>query len=237
MSVQKNTVEKSDRRKTAEKLLSPVEDVVTAIAAGRMVVLVDDEDRENEGDLVIAAEKITPEAVNFMITQGRGLLCMPMSAERAEQLELPPMVERNEDDFGTAFTLSCDATAEHGVTTGISAFDRATTIKLAAGEGDPGDLHRPGHVFPLIAKDEGTLARIGHTEAAVDLAKMAGLSPVAAIVEIVGESGHMLRLPELMPWCAEHGIAISTIERLREYRQAQVDAGVPVDRRLDGERF
>lgn len=237
MEPQVQTGAKSHDREIAEKLLSPVEDVVRAISQGRMVVLVDDEDRENEGDLVMAGERITPEAVNFMITQGRGLLCMPMSEARADQLGLPPMVQRNEDDFGTAFTVSCDATRDHGVTTGISAFDRATTIGLAAGNGTAADLHRPGHVFPLIAKDGGTLTRIGHTEAAVDLAQMAGLAPVAVIIEIVGDDGQMLRLPQLMPWCARHGIAITTIERLRGYRQAQTDAGVPMDRRLDGGTF
>lgn len=217
--------------------LAPIEDVVRAIRDGAMVVLVDDEDRENEGDLIIAAEKITSESVNFMITHGKGLLCMPMSAERAAELDLPPMVARNEDDFGTAFTISCDATASHGVTTGISASDRAITISLGAKGGSADDFHRPGHVFPLIARDGGTLTRVGHTEAGVDLARMAGLEPVAAIIEIVGEDGEMLRFPDLIEWCAEHGLLMTTIECLREYRRKQIDAGVSIDRNLDGVTF
>lgn len=228
---------KSEARQLAELQLSSIEEVVRTIAAGKMVVLVDDEDRENEGDLVIAAETITAETVNYMISHGKGLLCMPMTAERADELAFPPMACTNEDEFGTAFTVSCDATGDHGVSTGISAADRATTIRLAATQGTARDFNRPGHVFPLIAKDGGTLVRIGHTEAGVDLATMAGLAPVAAIIEIVGDDGNMLRLPELMPWCAERGIPISTIERLRNYRRKQVEAGVPIDRRLDGSRF
>ena len=209
---------KSALRTQVEAQLSDMEEIVADIRQGRMVILVDDEDRENEGDLVMAAEAITPEAVNFMITHGRGLVCLPMSARRAEDLRLPPMVTRNEDDFGTAFTVSIDATAEHGVTTGISAADRATTIKLAAEDGSAADFHRPGHIFPLIARDGGTLVRTGHTEAAVDLAQLAGFAPVGVIVEIVGDDGEMLRLHELLPWAERHGLKISTIERLRDYR-------------------
>ena len=212
---------KTAARLTAEEGLAPIEAIISDIASGRMVVLVDDEDRENEGDLVMAAEMITPEAVNFMITHGRGLLCMPMTQSRAAELGLAPMVDSNEDDFGTAFTVSCDATAQHGVTTGISARDRATTIRLAARGGSDADFNRPGHVFPLIAREGGVLTRIGHTEAGCDLASAAGLSPVAAIIEIVGDDGEMLRLPELVRWCASHGILISTIERLRAYRECE----------------
>ena len=152
-----------------------------------------------------------------MISQGRGLVCMPMTAERAAELDLGSMVECNEDDFGTAFTVSIDARAEHGVTTGISAADRATTAVLAATHGVASDFNRPGHLFPLIATDGGVLARIGHPEAAVDLARLAGLPPVGLIVEIVGDSGEMLRLPDLIPWAQERGILISTIERLQAY--------------------
>lgn len=213
---------KTSQRLDAETRLSPIEDIIRDIADGKMVVLVDDEDRENEGDLVMAAEKMTPEAVNFMITHGRGLLCMPMRQDRASELGFVPMVVNNEDDFGTAFTVSCDATADHGVTTGISATDRATTIRLAALGGVHADFNRPGHVFPLIAREGGVLTRIGHTEAGCDLAAMAGLSPVGAIIEIVGDDGEMLRLPELVEWCARHEIRISTIERLRAHREAQV---------------
>lgn len=213
---------KTTQRLAAETQLSSIDEIIRDIADGKMVVLVDDEDRENEGDLVMAAEKMTPEAVNFMITHGRGLLCMPMRQDRAAELGFTPMVVNNEDDFGTAFTVSCDATAAHGVTTGISAVDRATTIRLAALGGVHDDFNRPGHVFPLIAREGGVLTRIGHTEAGCDLAAMAGLSPVGAIIEIVGDDGEMLRLPELVKWCAHHDIRISTIERLRAYREAQM---------------
>ena len=221
-------------RLNAEQQLADIEDIVADIAQGKMVVLVDDEDRENEGDLIMAAEMVSPTDVNFMITQGKGLLCVPMPESRAEELGLDPMVLRNEDDFGTAFTVSCDATAEFGITTGISADDRATTINLLATKGVASNLHRPGHIFPLLAREGGVLTRIGHTEAGSDLAAMAGFAPVGAIVEIIGEDGTMLRLPELLPWCEQHGIAISTIERLRAYRKEQVTAGVRIDQRPDG---
>lgn len=217
---------KSDLRTQAEASLSDIEDVIADIERGRIVVLVDDEDRENEGDLVMAAEAITPQAINFMITHGRGLVCLPMSAERAQELDLPPMVARNQDDFGTAFTVSIDATSDHGITTGISASDRAATIKLAAGHGTAADFNRPGHIFPLVARAGGTLVRTGHTEAAVDLATLAGFAPMGVIVEIVGDHGEMLRLHELLPWAEKHGLKVSTIERLREYRLAQSQQSV-----------
>lgn len=216
----------SDLRTQAEASLSDIEDVIADIERGRIVVLVDDEDRENEGDLVMAAEAITPQAINFMITHGRGLVCLPMSAERAQELDLPPMVARNQDDFGTAFTVSIDATSDHGITTGISASDRAATIKLAAGHGTAADFNRPGHIFPLVARAGGTLVRTGHTEAAVDLATLAGFAPMGVIVEIVGDHGEMLRLHELLPWAEKHGLKVSTIERLREYRLAQSQQSV-----------
>ena len=228
---------KTEARLDAEMHLAPIEDIVGDIAAGKMVVLVDDEDRENEGDLIMAAEAITPEAVNFMISEGKGLLCVPMPVEHARTLKFAPMVERNEDDFGTSFTVSCDATADFGITTGISASDRASTISLLASGGVATNFHRPGHVFPLMAREGGVLTRIGHTEAGSDLAAMAGFAPVGVIVEIIGEDGEMLRLPQLVGWCADRGIALSTIERLRTYRQEQVAAGVEITQRLDGSPF
>nr|VDG64201.1 3,4-dihydroxy-2-butanone 4-phosphate synthase / GTP cyclohydrolase II [Streptococcus thermophilus] len=227
-------VNKTDERLHAETELRPIEEIVSDVAAGKMVVLVDDEDRENEGDLIMAAEAATPEAINYMITQGRGLLCVPMPASRAQQLNLHPMVHTNEDDYGTAFSVSCDATGNYGVTTGISASDRAQTVRLLASGGTEHDFHRPGHVFPLIAREGGVLTRVGHTEAGSDLAAMAGFSPVGVIIEILGDDGEMLRLPQLIPWCKERGISISTIERMREYREEQTRAGVRIDQRPDG---
>ncbi|MEU9333399.1 bifunctional 3,4-dihydroxy-2-butanone-4-phosphate synthase/GTP cyclohydrolase II [Streptomyces sp. NPDC048290] len=201
--------------------LDPVEQAVADIAAGRPVVVVDDEDRENEGDLVIAAEKATPEIVAFMMSECRGLICAPMEADELDRLRLPQMVEDNTESMRTAFTVSVDASAAHGVTTGISAADRATTLRLlASGTAAPGDLVRPGHIFPLRARPGGVLARDGHTEAAVDLARLAGLRPAGAIVEIAGEDGRMLRLPELIPFARKHGLTIISIEDLIAYRRA-----------------
>lgn len=201
--------------------LDPVERAVLDIAAGRPVVVVDDEDRENEGDLVIAAEKATPEIVAFMMSECRGLICAPMEGEELDRLELPQMVDHNTESMRTAFTVSVDAAPAHGVTTGISAADRATTLRLlAAGSAaGPGDFVRPGHVFPLRAKPGGVLVRNGHTEAAVDLARLAGLRPAGAIVEIAGEDGVMLRLPELIPFARKHGLTIISIEDLITYRR------------------
>ncbi|MFD7128761.1 MULTISPECIES: bifunctional 3,4-dihydroxy-2-butanone-4-phosphate synthase/GTP cyclohydrolase II [Streptomyces] len=201
--------------------LDPVEQAVRDIAAGRPVVVVDDEDRENEGDLVIAAEKATPEIVAFMMSECRGLICAPMESDELERLALPQMVEHNTESMRTAFTVSVDASAEHGVTTGISAADRATTLRmLADGVAGPGDFVRPGHIFPLRARSGGVLARNGHTEAAVDLARLAGLRPAGAIVEIAGEDGVMLRLPELIPFARKHGLTIISIEDLIAYRRS-----------------
>ncbi|MGW1986601.1 bifunctional 3,4-dihydroxy-2-butanone-4-phosphate synthase/GTP cyclohydrolase II [Streptomyces collinus] len=201
--------------------LDPVERAVADIAAGRPVVVVDDEDRENEGDLVIAAEKATPEIVAFMMSECRGLICAPMEGEELDRLRLPQMVEDNTESMKTAFTVSVDASAEHGVSTGISAADRATTLQLlASGTAEPTDLVRPGHVFPLRARPGGVLVRDGHTEAAVDLARLAGLRPAGAIVEIAGEDGRMLRLPELIPFARKHGLTIISIEDLIAYRRA-----------------
>ncbi|GGT71122.1 MULTISPECIES: bifunctional 3,4-dihydroxy-2-butanone-4-phosphate synthase/GTP cyclohydrolase II [Streptomyces] len=200
--------------------LDPVEQAIRDIAAGRPVVVVDDEDRENEGDLVIAAEMATPEIVAFMMSECRGLICAPMESDELERLELPQMVDHNTESMRTAFTISVDASAAHGVTTGISAADRATTLRmLAGGEAGPGDFVRPGHIFPLRARSGGVLVRNGHTEAAVDLARLAGLRPAGAIVEIAGEDGGMLRLPQLVPFARKHGLTIISIEDLIAYRR------------------
>ncbi|CAL9365662.1 3,4-dihydroxy-2-butanone-4-phosphate synthase [Streptomyces sp. NPDC052644] len=209
----------------ADLTLDPVEQAIRDIAAGRPVVVVDDEDRENEGDLVVAAEKATPEIVAFMMSECRGLICAPMEGEELDRLGLPQMVEDNTESMKTAFTVSVDAAPAHGVTTGISAADRATTLQLlASGTAEPSDLVRPGHVFPLRARPGGVLARDGHTEAAVDLARLAGLRPAGAIVEIAGEDGVMLRLPELVPFARKHGLTIISIEDLIAYRRGTAPA-------------
>ncbi|WP_372441097.1 bifunctional 3,4-dihydroxy-2-butanone-4-phosphate synthase/GTP cyclohydrolase II [Actinacidiphila acididurans] len=198
----------------------PVERAVAAIAAGRPVVVVDDEDRENEGDLVVAAERITPEIVAFMMSECRGLICVPMEETELDRLELPQMVAANTESMRTAFTVSVDAGPAHGVTTGISAADRATTIRLLTEPAaTAGDFVRPGHVFPLRARSGGVLVRAGHTEAGVDLAKLAGLRPAAAIVEIAREDGTMARLPDLMTFARKHGLPIISIEDLIAYRR------------------
>ncbi|MER7345081.1 bifunctional 3,4-dihydroxy-2-butanone-4-phosphate synthase/GTP cyclohydrolase II [Streptomyces aurantiacus] len=205
---------------TEDLRLDPVEMAIRDIAAGRPVVVVDDEDRENEGDLVIAAEKATPEIVAFMMSECRGLICAPMESDELERLHLPQMVENNTESMSTAFTVSVDASGAHGVTTGISAADRATTLQLlAGGKAEAGDFVRPGHIFPLRAKAGGVLVRDGHTEAAVDLARLAGLRPAGAIVEIAGEDGRMLRLPELVPFARRHGLTIISIADLIAYRR------------------
>ncbi|MFJ7205671.1 bifunctional 3,4-dihydroxy-2-butanone-4-phosphate synthase/GTP cyclohydrolase II [Streptomyces sp. NPDC098789] len=201
--------------------LDPVEQAIRDIAAGRPVVVVDDENRENEGDLVIAAEMATPEIIAFMMSECRGLICAPMEGPELDRLDLPQMVTHNTESMQTAFTVSVDASAVHGVTTGISAADRATTLRLLAnGTSTAGDFVRPGHVFPLRAKPGGVLVRNGHTEAAVDLARLAGLRPAGAIVEIAGEDGVMLRLPELIPFARKHGLTIISIEDLVAYRRS-----------------
>ncbi|MPY64299.1 3,4-dihydroxy-2-butanone-4-phosphate synthase, partial [Streptomyces spongiae] len=200
--------------------LDPVEQAIADIAAGRPVVVVDDEDRENEGDLVMAAEKVTPEIIAFMMSECRGMICAPMEGDELDRLELPQMVQHNTESMRTAFTVTVDASPEHGVTTGISAADRATTLRLlASGTAQPGDFVRPGHIFPLRARPGGVLVRNGHTEAAVDLARLAGLRPAGTIVEIAGEDGRMLRLPELIPFARKHGLSIISIEDLIAYRR------------------
>jgi len=199
--------------------ISPVEDIVADMKAGRMVILVDEEDRENEGDLVLAADHVTPEAINFMAKFGRGLICLTLTRERCEYLKLPPMAARNGTVYSTAFTVSIEAA--EGVTTGISAADRARTIQVAVDRNSkPTDLVQPGHVFPLQAVDGGVLMRAGHTEAGCDLAAMAGCSPASVICEIMNDDGTMARLPDLQLFAAEHGLKIGTIADLIHYRSA-----------------
>jgi 3,4-dihydroxy 2-butanone 4-phosphate synthase/GTP cyclohydrolase II len=194
-----------------------IEEAIEEIREGRMVILVDDEDRENEGDLCLAAEKITPEAINFMAMFGRGLICLPMTAEKIDALDLPLMVDNNTSPFGTGFTVSIEARC--GVTTGISAADRATTILTAvADDAKPRDLVRPGHVFPLRAREGGVMVRAGQTEGAVDLARLAQMRPAGVICEIMDEDGTMARMPALEKFSEEHGIGICTIADLIEYR-------------------
>ena len=197
--------------------ISPIEDIVADMRAGRMVILVDEEDRENEGDLVIAAQHVTAEAVNFMARFGRGLICLTLTRERCERLQLPPMALRNGDKKGTAFTVSIEAA--EGVSTGISAADRACTVLAAvAPNARPDDLVQPGHIFPLQAVDGGVLMRAGHTEAGCDLAAMAGCTPASMICEIMKDDGTMARLPDLQLFAAEHGLKIGTIADLIEHR-------------------
>jgi 3,4-dihydroxy 2-butanone 4-phosphate synthase/GTP cyclohydrolase II len=202
---------------TAPVAISPIEDIVADLRAGRMVIMVDDEDRENEGDLLIAAEHVTAEAVNFMARFGRGLICLTLTRERCERLQLPPMALRNGDKKGTAFTVSIEAA--EGVSTGISAADRACTVLAAvAPHAQPDDLVQPGHIFPLQAVDGGVLMRAGHTEAGCDLAAMAGCMPASMICEIMNDDGTMARLPDLQLFAAEHGLKIGTIADLIEHR-------------------
>ena len=197
--------------------ISPIPELVAELAAGRMVILVDEEDRENEGDLVLAADHVTPEAINFMAKYGRGLICLTLTRERCEQLQLPPMATRNGTKHGTAFTVSIEAAT--GVTTGISAADRARTVQAAVAKGaKASDLVQPGHIFPLQAQDGGVLMRAGHTEAGCDLSRMAGLSPAGVICEIMNDDGTMARLPDLERFAEQHGLKIGTIADLIEYR-------------------
>ena len=196
-----------------------VEDAVRVVREGGLVIVADDEDRENEGDLVCAASRITPELVNFMARHGRGLICVAITEEQANGLELRPMADRNQDRRGTAFTVSVDAHPRFGVSTGISAFDRATTIRLLADPGSlPGDFIRPGHVFPLRAVPGGVLRRVGQTEASVDLARLAGLEPAGVICEILNEDGTMARRPQLEDFAALHGIPFVTVAQIVAYR-------------------
>src|SRR5512147_3227104 len=197
--------------------LSRIEEAIADIRAGKMVILVDDEDRENEGDLTLAAEFVTPEAINFMARHGRGLVCLSITEEKARQLQLPPMVHDNSSPFGTAFTVSIEA--RRGVSTGISAHDRATTIRTAiAAKARPEDLVRPGHVFPVVARKGGVLVRTGQTEGSVDLARIAGCFPAGVICESMNEDGSMARMPDLEKVAAEHDLRIISIRDLIEYR-------------------
>jgi len=194
-----------------------IEEAIEDIRQGKMIVVVDDEDRENEGDMIMAAEKVTPEAVNFMITHARGLVCLPVNGKRLDELDLPAMVTNNTDPHATAFTVSIDA---RECTTGISAHERAMTVKTVLNPATkPDDLRRPGHIFPLRAKEGGVLRRAGHTEAAVDLTRMAGLYPAGVICEIIKEDGTIAKVPELMEFVKEHGLKIITVAGLIQHRR------------------
>lgn len=219
---------------TENSLFDTIEDAVADLKQGRPVIVVDDEDRENEGDLIALADKTTPEVINFMISEARGLVCVPITAERAEELDLPPMVAHNTDYHGTAFTVSVDY---NSTTTGISAYERSLTVKALI---DPAvrasDFRRPGHIFPLIAKAGGVLRRAGHTEAAIDLAALSGSSPAAVICEIIKEDGTMARLPDLEEFKLKHGLKLITIQELIRYRNEKeklvdrvVDVRMPTD--------
>jgi len=197
--------------------LSSIEEIVDEARNGRMYVLVDNEDRENEGDLIIPAQMATPDAINFMATYGRGLICLSMTKNRIEELELTPMEKRNTSKLDTAFTVSIESTKD--VTTGISAADRAKTIQVAIDKSSgPSDISTPGHVFPLMARDGGVLVRAGHTEAAVDISRIAGLNPTAVICEIMKDDGTMARLKDLIPFCKKHNLKIGSISDLIRYR-------------------
>jgi 3,4-dihydroxy 2-butanone 4-phosphate synthase/GTP cyclohydrolase II len=196
---------------------SSIEIILEEIKQGRMVVVIDDEDRENEGDLLMAAEKVTPEAINFMTMYGRGLICVPMTEERIKALQLEQMVSQNTDPHGTAFTVSVDSETS---TTGISAHERAATVKILSDPtSKPPNLRRPGHIFPLQARDGGVLVRAGHTEGAVDLARLAGLQPAGVICEIMNEDGSMARVPDLLKFAKKHDLKIMTIQDLISYRR------------------
>src|SRR6058998_1651130 len=199
------------------QIFDPVEEAIRGIMKGQFVILVDDEDRENEGDLVMAAEKVTPQTVNFMAKHARGLICLALTPERVGELQLPPQAHENTAAFGTAFTVSIDA--RRNITTGISAADRATTIRTAVDPAcKPGDLARPGHIFPLKAQKGGVLRRAGQTEGSVDLARLAGLYPAGVICEIMNDDGTMARLPELMQFSRRHGVRMITVADLIAYR-------------------
>jgi 3,4-dihydroxy 2-butanone 4-phosphate synthase / GTP cyclohydrolase II len=198
---------------------SAIPEILDELRAGKMIVLVDDEDRENEGDLVMAAEKVTPAAINFMVTHARGVICLPLTAERCDRLQLHAQSDRNTARLGTAFTVTVDAHLRFGVTTGVSTKDRATTIQVAIAEdAQPQDLLRPGHINPLRTRDGGVLVRAGQTEGSVDLANLAGMKPAAVICEVMREDGEMARRPELEEFCAKHGLKMCSIADLISYR-------------------
>jgi 3,4-dihydroxy 2-butanone 4-phosphate synthase/GTP cyclohydrolase II len=203
----------------APSSIAPIEEIVDEIRQGNIVVLVDDEDRENEGDLIFAADFVTAEKINFLAKHGRGLICMPISAEHAQQLRLAPMAQHNRSVHGTNFTVAIEAA--EGVSTGISAADRALTIRVATRpDAKPEHIVQPGHVFPLVAQPGGVLMRAGHTEACCDLARLAGLNPAAVLCEIMNDDGSMARLPDLIPFAQRHGLKIGTIADLIHYRAA-----------------
>ncbi|MDH3770270.1 MAG: 3,4-dihydroxy-2-butanone-4-phosphate synthase, partial [Nitrospirota bacterium] len=205
------------KKSSIDSQFQTIPEALQDIQAGKCVVLVDDEDRENEGDLVLAAEQVTPDAINFMAKYGRGLICLALTPERVEELKLPPQSQENTATFGTAFTVSIDAAKN--ITTGISAADRAATIKLAVTPGaKPSDFARPGHVFPLKAHKGGVLRRAGQTEGSVDLARLAGLLPAAVICEIMNDDGTMARVPHLMKFAKQHQLKIITVKDLIQYR-------------------
>lgn len=218
-----------------ERQLASIEEALRDLSEGKMIILVDDEDRENEGDIVMAAEKVTPEAINFMATHARGLICLSLGSDDIERLRIPMMVEANTSRFGTAFTVSIEAAS--GVTTGISAQDRAHTIRVASDPlSHPRDIVMPGHIFPLRARDGGVLVRAGQTEGSVDLARLAGLRPAAVICEIMNEDGTMARLSDLVPFSQKHSLKIVSIEALIAYRMRTerlvrevATANLPVD--------
>jgi len=204
----------------ADSPFRPIPEILDELRAGRLIVLVDDEQRENEGDLVCAAEKVTPEMVNFMAREGRGLICLPMADDLINRLALPQQTADNTAPFGTAFTVSVDAAS--GVTTGISAADRARTVQVAIADGaGPGDLVRPGHVFPIRARKGGVLVRAGQTEGAVDLARMAGLKPAGVICEIMKADGTMARVPDLVEFCRKHALKMCTVAQIIEFRHTK----------------
>lgn len=206
-----------------------IESAIEAFRNGELIVVSDDEDRENEGDMIVAAEHATPEAINFMITHGKGLVCLAISEQIAQHHNLNPMASQNTDHMGTAFTVSVDAKPEYGVTTGISAYDRAKTIELLIDENSPNNcMQTPGHMFPLVAKPGGVLQRQGHTEAAVDLAKLANLKPAGVIVEIIKENGEMARRPELLEFSANHKLHYITIKDLCAYLNHQKEMATNV---------
>lgn len=208
-------------------MFNTIEEAIKDIQKGKMIIIVDDEDRENEGDVVVAAEKANPEIINFMATHAKGLICMPMTGERLDQLEIQPMVQKNTDNHETAFTVSVD---HKSTSTGISAFERAATVAaLIDPTSEPADFRRPGHIFPLRYKEGGVLRRTGHTEGSIDLAKLAGLYPASVICEIMNEDGSMARVPQLMEFADKHGIKIITIADLIEYRRRAEKLVVRVD--------
>jgi len=219
MTISPNSSKPDTQAEEKESPFSSVEEAIEAFAKGEIVIIADDEDRENEGDFVCAADKVTAESINFMVTEGRGLVCLTLTPEICDQLELLPMVSRNSDPLGTAFTVSVDAATKFGCTTGISAHERAMTIRVAvAPDAVPSDLRRPGHIFPLRARPGGVLERVGQTEASVDLARLAGLTPAGVICEILNADGSMARRPRLTELAKQYDIKFITVAQLIQYR-------------------